>query len=110
MYLGIPIVVQGAIFIGMYTTPNDRASHDKPIPVLGGVAIFTGFILSTNVVTGAHFTFELSYLITGLIVIFIVGLKDDLMGGNPWKKHLGQLMAASIIAVLANVRLDQQPL
>ena len=104
-YLGIPIVVKGAIFRGMYADPNGRASHNKPIPVLGGVAIFTGFILSTNVVAGAHFTFELSYLITGLIVIFIVGLKDDLMGGKPWKKLLGQIMAVSIIAVLADVRI-----
>lgn len=105
-YLGIPIVVKGAIFRGMYAAPNGRASHDKPIPVLGGVAIFTGFILSINIVAGAHFTFELSYLITGLIVIFIVGLKDDLMGGKPWKKILGQIMAVSIIAVLANVRIS----
>jgi len=105
-YFGIPIVVKGAIFKNLYAPPNGRTSHDKPIPVLGGVAIFTGFILSTNVIAGAHFTFELSYLITGLIVIFIVGLKDDLMGGKPWKKLLGQIIAVSIITVLADVRIS----
>jgi UDP-N-acetylmuramyl pentapeptide phosphotransferase/UDP-N-acetylglucosamine-1-phosphate transferase len=105
-YFGVPIIVKGAKYKGLYADPNRRASHKKPIPVLGGVAIFTGFILSTNVVAGAYFNFELSYLITGLIVIFIVGLKDDLMGGKPWKKLLGQILGALIICVLANVRIN----
>ena len=105
-YFAIPIIVKGAIYKGLYAEPTGRASHEKPIPVLGGVGIFAGFILSTNVVAGAYFTFELSYLITGLIVIFIVGIKDDLMGGKPWKKLLGQFLAVLIICVLANIRIS----
>jgi len=104
-YFGIPIIVKGAVFKSLYADPNDRTSHGKPIPALGGVAVFAGFILSTNVVAGAYFNFELSYLITGLIVIFIVGLKDDLMGGKPWKKLLGQIISVSITCVLADVRI-----
>lgn len=105
-YLGIPIVVKGATFKSLFADSNGRASHYKPVPVFGGIAVFTGFVLSVNVVAGAHFTFDLSYLITGLIVIFIVGLKDDLMGGKPWKKLVGQIIAVSIIVVLANVRIS----
>ena len=105
-YFAIPIIVKGAIYKSLYAEPTGRASHEKPIPVLGGVGIFAGFILSTNVVAGAYFTFELSYLITGLIVIFIVGIKDDLMGGKPWKKLLGQFLAVLIICVLANIRIS----
>jgi len=104
-YLGIPIVVKGAVFKGLYADSNGRTSHNRPVPALGGVAIFAGFILSINIIAGAYFTFELSYLITGLIVIFIVGLKDDLMGGKPWKKLLGQIISVSIICVLADVRI-----
>jgi UDP-N-acetylmuramyl pentapeptide phosphotransferase/UDP-N-acetylglucosamine-1-phosphate transferase len=104
-YLGIPIVVKGAKYKSLYAESTSRASHEKPIPVLGGVAIFAGFILSTNVVAGAYFNFELSYLITGLIVIFIVGLKDDMMGGKPWKKLLGQILAVLIICILGDVRI-----
>jgi UDP-N-acetylmuramyl pentapeptide phosphotransferase/UDP-N-acetylglucosamine-1-phosphate transferase len=104
-YFAIPIIVKGAIYKGLYAEPTGRASHVRPIPELGGVGIFAGFILSTNVVAGAYFTFELSYLITGLIVIFIVGVKDDLMGGKAYKKLLGQILAVLIICVLANIRI-----
>ena len=105
-YFAIPIIVKGAKYKGLYAESNDRGSHEEPIPVLGGVGIFAGFILSTNVIAGAYFTFEQSYLITGLIVIFIVGVKDDLMGGKPWKKLLGQILAILIICVLADVRIN----
>jgi UDP-GlcNAc:undecaprenyl-phosphate/decaprenyl-phosphate GlcNAc-1-phosphate transferase len=105
-YFAIPIIVKGAKYKGLYAESNDRGSHEEPIPVLGGVGIFAGFILSTNIVAGAYFNFELSYLITGLIVIFIVGVKDDLMGGKPWKKLFGQTLAVIIICVLANVRIS----
>jgi UDP-GlcNAc:undecaprenyl-phosphate GlcNAc-1-phosphate transferase len=105
-YFAIPIIVKGAIYKGLYAEYTGRASHEKPVPVLGGVGIFAGFILSTNVIAGAYFAFELSYLITGLIVIFIVGVKDDLMGGKPWKKLLGQILAVLIICALADVRIN----
>jgi UDP-GlcNAc:undecaprenyl-phosphate/decaprenyl-phosphate GlcNAc-1-phosphate transferase len=104
--LGIPIIVKGAVFKGLYADINGRNSHEKPIPALGGIAVFAGFILSTSVIAGAYFTFELSYLITSLIVIFIVGLKDDLMGGKPWKKLLGQILSVLIICMLANIRIS----
>jgi len=104
-YFAIPILVKGAVYKGLYAETNSRVSHKKPIPAIGGVGVFAGFILSTTVVAGAYFKFELSYLITGLIVIFIVGLKDDLMGGKPWKKLLGQIIAVLIICLLADIRI-----
>jgi UDP-GlcNAc:undecaprenyl-phosphate GlcNAc-1-phosphate transferase len=105
-YLAIPIIVKAANLRGLYVSPSHRRSHVKPVPMLGGVAIFAGFILSINIVAGAYFNFELSYLTTGLIVIFIVGLKDDLMGGKPWKKLIGQIFAVLIICILADVRIS----
>ncbi|HEY5123954.1 MAG TPA: hypothetical protein VIK14_09485, partial [Ignavibacteria bacterium] len=77
-YFAIPIIVKGAKYKGLYAEPSYRGSHEEPIPTLGGVGVFAGFILSTTVIAGPYFDFEQSYLITGLLVIFIVGLKDDL--------------------------------
>lgn len=105
-YIAIPILVKAARLKGLFATPNKRTSHVIPTPVLGGVAIFAGFILSTNLVAGSYFNFELSYLTTGLIVIFIMGIKDDIMGGKPWKKLLAQIVATAIISVFADVRIS----
>jgi UDP-N-acetylmuramyl pentapeptide phosphotransferase/UDP-N-acetylglucosamine-1-phosphate transferase len=104
-YFAIPILVKGAVYKNLYAETNGRVSHNTPIPALGGVGVFAGFILSVTVVAGTYFNFELAYLLTGLIVIFIVGLKDDLMGGKPWKKLLGQIIATLIICFLADIRI-----
>lgn len=104
-YLGIPIIFKGAIYKGLFAVPNSRTSHKNPTPVLGGVAVFTGFIIATTIIAGSYFTFELSYLITGLFVIFIVGIKDDLMGGTAHKKFIGQFLAITIISVLSDIRI-----
>lgn len=105
-YFGIPIIVKAAVYKGLFAETNGRSTHKKPVPVLGGVAVFAGFILSTSVVSGAYFSFELSYLITGLLLIFIVGVKDDLLGGIPQKKLIGQILSILIISVLGNIRIS----
>lgn len=104
-FFGIPIIVRGAKYNKLFANPNGRTSHLKPTPALGGVAVFAGFILSVNTIAVKYFSFELSYLITSLIVIFIVGLKDDLMGGKPWKKLIGQIISVIFICVLADIRI-----
>lgn len=105
-YLGIPIIFKGAVYKGLFAAPGNRTSHKNPTPVLGGVAVFTGFIIATTIIAGSDFTFELSYLITGLFVIFIVGIKDDLMGGTAHKKFIGQVLAVTIISVLSDIRIS----
>jgi UDP-N-acetylmuramyl pentapeptide phosphotransferase/UDP-N-acetylglucosamine-1-phosphate transferase len=106
-HFGIPIIVKAAVLKGLFAETNSRSTHKKPVPVLGGVGVFTGFILSTSVVAGSHFPFELSYFITGLLLIFIVGVKDDILGGTPHKKFIGQTLAALFICVLADIRINQ---
>lgn len=105
-YIGIPIIIKGAFSTGIYAKPNRRASHNSPVPKLGGVAVFTGFIISINIIAGAYFRFESSYFLTGLIIIFIMGLKDDIMGGKPWKKMLAQITAVLLISILADIRIS----
>lgn len=105
-YLAIPIIVKAAVYKGLFAETNGRSTHNTPTPVLGGVGVFAGFILSTTVVAGAYFNFELSYLITGLLLIFIVGVKDDLLGGTPHKKLIGQTLAILIICILADIRIS----
>ena len=104
-HFGIPIIVKAAVYKGLFAETNSRSTHKKPVPVLGGVGVFTGFILSATLVAGAYFVFELSYFITGLLLIFIVGVKDDILGGTPYKKLIGQTLAVLFICVLSDIRI-----
>lgn len=103
-YFAIPSIVSVANSKMLYDLPNGRTSHTKPTPVLGGIAIFAGLLISTIVFSVMSFGSELKYIIGGLIIIFFIGIKDDILTIDPKKKLIAQILAALLIAVLGDVR------
>ena len=83
----------------LMANPNGRTSHTNPTPNLGGVAIFAGVIISSVVFTGITTAHELKYIIAAMIILFFVGLKDDLVPLVAYKKILGQSIAVLFILV-----------
>lgn len=105
-YGAIPTIVTVSRMKGLNGKMNKRSSHIDSTPLLGGVAVFAGFVLSTVVIAGAGFVYELKYIIAGLTIVFFVGLKDDILIIDPKKKLAAQIMAALIIIVLGDIRID----
>ena len=101
----IPSIVTVAKLKGLYGKPNGRSSHTSSTPLLGGVAVFAGMILSTVVIAGIGFVHELKYIIAGLIILFFIGVKDDILIIDPKKKLLAEVMSSLIIIVLGDVRI-----
>ena len=101
----IPSIVYIARLKGLCAIPNGRTSHTGHIPTLGGIAVFTGLIISTVIFGGTFFAFELKYIIAGLIIVFFLGIKDDILIIDPVKKILGQILASALIAVFADIRI-----
>lgn len=92
-----PIVKAFAIRIGAMDVPkDDRRMHDHPIPRMGGLAIFIGFLLT--VVLFADLTKQMQGVLLGAIIIAILGAIDDIVGLNAWVKFAGQILAA-VVAV-----------
>lgn len=90
-----PIVKTFAIKIGAMDIPkDDRRMHDHPIPRMGGLAIFMGFLLT--VVLFADLTKQLQGILIGTIIITVLGAIDDMVGLKPLAKILGQLLAAGV--------------
>lgn len=81
-----------------------RKQHDHGIPRLGGVAIFVSFTITLLLVSIIDNTIPISYLLAASIVLFIMGLKDDLSGVNPSTKFLIQFVVATILVILGNIR------
>ena len=104
--VSIPPIVNLAHTKGLYNLPNGRTSHLRATPYLGGIAVFTGLILSTVVMAGIGFTIELTYIIASLIILLFVGLKDDIVSINPTKKLIGQVIASGILVFLGDIRID----
>jgi UDP-GlcNAc:undecaprenyl-phosphate/decaprenyl-phosphate GlcNAc-1-phosphate transferase len=98
-FFAIPSIVRVSKVRGLMANPNGRTSHDNPTPNLGGVAIFAGVIVSSVVFTGITTAHELKYIIAAMLIVFFVGLKDDLYPMAAYKKFLGQSVAILFILV-----------
>ena len=107
--------------------PGDRKIHTKPIPVLGGVAIYLTFngVIFGNLImleSAGYLGFDwlkehvvqflddstwrpLLGVVAGGFVIFVLGVVDDLRALKPEAKLVGQIVAA-LILVLSGIRLD----
>jgi UDP-N-acetylmuramyl pentapeptide phosphotransferase/UDP-N-acetylglucosamine-1-phosphate transferase len=75
VYLAIPMIHFAAVHIGLFAKLNLSTAHTNPTPVFGDVAICAGFILSTITFSGPYTDFKFVYIVSGLIIIFIVGMK-----------------------------------
>jgi UDP-N-acetylmuramyl pentapeptide phosphotransferase/UDP-N-acetylglucosamine-1-phosphate transferase len=102
-YLFIPYIVDAARAKHLFDKPNGRTSHHIDTPRLGGMAIFAGFIISGMIFINIMRMGYIQYVIAGSIIIFFLGLKDDLLSMSPMQKLLGQIASASIIIVLGDV-------
>ena len=77
--LTVPSIVTITKLKNLCDSPNCRTSHIGSIPTLGGIAVFFALILSTVLFTGTLFLSELKYIISGLVIVFFVGIKDDIL-------------------------------
>lgn len=105
-FLAIPVVMQVAEKKKLYDIPDERKLHTRLVASLGGIGIFAGFILASLLSIQGQFNYEFQYFFAAAIVIFFLGLKDDLMILSASKKFIGQIIAASILIHLGNIRLD----
>src|SRR4051812_32188256 len=96
-FLAIPPIMKVAKEKKLYDLPDARKVHTKPIASLGGVGIFIGFFLATLLtITQSNHT-DFQFFFASAIVIFFLGLKDDILILSPNKKFLGQLAATAIL-------------
>ncbi len=111
-----PLVRRISLRFGLVDQPGGRKVHKKPISRLGGVAIFAGFIaaLAAEVIGEKFFGWggtltkggpEVVGVLLGMVLIFAVGMVDDIVTLSPGPKFLGQLAAASIV-IAAGLRID----
>ncbi len=104
-YVAIPSIVDVSQKKHLFDVPNGRTSHEVSTPTLGGLAIFAGFIISTMIFIYIPDIPYIQYVIAGIVIVFFIGLKDDIITIAPMTKFIGQLFAATIIIDLGGIRL-----
>ena len=104
-YIAIPTIIYIAIKKNLVDTPNERSSHSSSTPSLGGIAIFAGTVFSIIFWIPFQYFDNLQYILAAFIIIFLIGVKDDIISISPKNKFLGELFATGILVLKANVRL-----
>ena len=103
-YLMTPPVKHFAEHVGAIDVPkDDRRVHDHPIPRMGGLAIFLGFVLSLLIFVPMDM--KVMGLLTGALIIAVVGGVDDIIPLSPGVKLLAQFIAA-LVCVRCGVVFD----
>jgi len=85
-----------AIRVGMVDSPGPRKVHLKPIPLLGGLAIYAGVMLAILVAFDGAARAQSFGIVTGATLVAIVGFLDD----RGWLHHQIKLFLAMPLAAV----------
>ncbi len=99
------LVQKYATKLGLLDVPNDRSSHVSPTPRGAGIAMFFSYM---SVLLVLHTTFFIEHLgfFIGLILIFVLGLYDDLKDSSPRLKLLIIALAAALVFFMDGLAVD----
>jgi len=103
----IPSIINLAFKKRLFDNPSEvRKVHKRIVPNFGGIAIFTGFLFSSSLFIKSDLLPQANILMAGGLILFMTGLKDDIVGLGPFVKLTAQVASAVIVAVVADVRLS----
>jgi UDP-N-acetylmuramyl pentapeptide phosphotransferase/UDP-N-acetylglucosamine-1-phosphate transferase len=104
-FFSIPVIIEVAKDKKLFDEPDERKVHKKVIPTLGGLGIFAGFIIATLMGAPPSMAAVLQYFLAAVMVIFFLGIKDDILILSASKKFIGQLVAAGIIIKFGGIQI-----
>jgi UDP-GlcNAc:undecaprenyl-phosphate GlcNAc-1-phosphate transferase len=118
VFICTPPLIRVSVWKNLLDVPGDlRKLHTKSIPTMGGVMIFAGTIFSfmlllpsiaNTLKSDAEANLVISdssYLIAALMVLFFIGIKDDIIGTAAIFKLLGHILVAMILVLMGNIRI-----
>lgn len=104
-FMAIPSIIRVSVIKNLFDEPGERKSHVSSIPTLGGLAIFAGVVFSYSFWSAGLENTSTQYILAAIIVMFFIGIKDDIVELTANKKLYGQMVAAIIIVLFADIRI-----
>jgi UDP-GlcNAc:undecaprenyl-phosphate GlcNAc-1-phosphate transferase len=99
----VPLIKKLAFRVGAVDNPSQRKVHCKPMPRLGGLAIYIGFVVM--VLLTQPINHQIIGLVLGSTIIALIGVADDILDISPKAKLAGQIVAACVL-VAFNIDVD----
>jgi len=101
-----PLIIDFCKQKNLYDIPNERKVHKKAIPRLGGISFFPSMLIAVVIILLFFPTTEKNTLpiniwtivfLMGLLLIYAIGILDDLVGLKPTTKFFVQIITASLL-------------
>lgn len=114
--LSTPSLIKVAILKRLFDAPGDtRKLHTRMIPTIGGIIIFAGTVFSYSLWFPSqklHDSIQLfnamndyKFIVSTLLVMFFVGVKDDIIGTAPVKKLVAHVLVGMVLVLMADIRI-----
>jgi UDP-GlcNAc:undecaprenyl-phosphate GlcNAc-1-phosphate transferase len=104
VFYAIPIIVRVSVAKHLFDLPNERKVNTKAIPNLGGMAIFVAILISTLLCILKNPFPDFRYIIVGMLMLYFIGIKDDIMDISASKKFIVQFICSMVIVMLGDIR------
>jgi len=101
----MPALIRIASHRNIFDEPGERKLHTLRTPLLGGVAIFAGTMISFLFWSANYFETQQLFILTSLLILFAAGFIDDLQPLPPVVKLFLQVIATLISVLFAGVNI-----
>jgi len=105
-YFTIPKIIAVVEYKKLLDKPNQRSSHKKVTPTLGGIAFYFTLMFSLFFLKDYDNSSVVYNILPGLTILFIFGLKDDLVVLSPTAKLIAQVTATLFILANSSFHID----
>ncbi len=114
--LALPALIQIAFMKRLVDEPDkDRKLHKRRVPTIGGIMIFAGTLFAyflwypfesihdfQHLATAIQ---DFKYIGAAMLILFFIGVKDDIIGTAAVKKLAGHLIVAFILVIMAGIQI-----
>ena len=101
-YLAIPKIIHFANQSRLFVRGGGRHSHEGQTPIFGGIAIFAGLLFSLLFWAKLE---EIQFILVSLIIVFFIGLLDDLLSLTPTRKLIGLFSSIFVLMFLGDLQI-----
>ncbi len=102
-YILLPKLIGIVHYKKLMDNPNERSSHSEKTPTLGGVVFFVSLIFGLFTIHYFDFNGSSMNILVGVTILFVIGLKDDLMVLSAQTKLGAQIVAVSFVLILPDL-------
>ena len=97
-----PKVLKIAILKNLVDNPDERKLQRRPVPVMGGLAVFFGIVVGICTSQISFFSPAVFVLISAMLVMLYVGTIDDILDLSPYTRFMIEIAIVAFIMYVNN--------